>query len=291
VRAVVALLTCCCAGAFAADVAGPVTGYILDAGRVRPILGIPGAARLGDPVTSGALAVSSIGRLAVTCTDGVVEIVRLSEGSPVRVEGLHTCPDEASLSPSGSAAVLMYKADSRAVILRGLREHPEKAGTVTAGGPCAISDDAELLLCAGESGLVALSNKGELHGTLAARIATFLPASRDAVAADDSNIYFVPGGRELRLVSGFDSASAIAPLAGNRIAVVSAKTRKILSISLDASAAVTLDTPAEPLGLAQLSLGELVHIADAGNGPVWLLVPDSDSMRLMFVPRPETSNE
>jgi hypothetical protein len=185
----------------------------------------------------------------------------------------------------------MYKADSRAVILRGLREHPEKAGTVTAGGPCAISDDAELLLCAGEGGLVALSNKGELHGTLAARIAAFLPSSRDAVAADDSNIYFVPGGRELRLVTGFDAASAIAPLASNRIAVVSAKTRKILSISLDASAAVTLDAPEEPLGLARLSVGELVHIADAGNGPVWLLVPDSDSMRLMFVPRPETSNE
>src|ERR1022692_1467585 len=90
-----------------AGVAGPVTGFIFDAqlGAVRPMLGIPGAAYLGNGVAIGVQ------------SDGDPGAAYLGNGVAI---GL----DAASVAPDGSAALAVERS-GKLVLYTGLRTaHP-----------------------------------------------------------------------------------------------------------------------------------------------------------------------
>src|SRR5690242_12585486 len=96
------------------QIAGPVTGYVFDAGArgLRPILGIPGAARLGEvqpapfetrllaaaPAQDYVLAVNAAGQLHLGLTAGTAWNA---------VDDSLAGPEQIVFSPSGSAVLLV----------------------------------------------------------------------------------------------------------------------------------------------------------------------------------------
>jgi hypothetical protein len=129
-----------------APVSGPVLGIVFDQSRgLRPVLGIPGAATLGDPFDPGfpvrAAVVSPSQDAALVLphpppegTEAPRELqwVRF-DGSSVTaapIEGAFAAPDRMVFSPSGNAAAL-YSADLKQVqILHGLPNHPLVAHSI-----------------------------------------------------------------------------------------------------------------------------------------------------------------
>ncbi len=96
-------------------VEGPVTGYVFDgqAQVLRPVLGIPGASVLGDPVNLGAGLASGavsprLDSVIAVATDGTFHIYTLNAGaaSEVPANGIPFVPERVVFSPTGSAAAL-----------------------------------------------------------------------------------------------------------------------------------------------------------------------------------------
>ena len=126
-----------------AGVAGPVTGFIFDAqsGAVRPMLGVPGAAYLGNVVAAGlntasvapdgsaALAVQQLGRLVLyTGLRGTTPPVAL------RVAGAIAGVDRFAWAPSNNAAVVYSSRTGQAQILSGLPQSPAATAPVDLSG-------------------------------------------------------------------------------------------------------------------------------------------------------------
>jgi hypothetical protein len=167
--------------------AGPLAGYVFDrqSQALRPILGIPGASTMGDPINIGfAVADAYVAprqdAAVVVSTDGSLHIFRLDAGVATehQVAGLAGTPQRVAFSPSGTAAAL-YAAGQLQVIL-GLPGAPALAATfpitlagaaASSGGPgqphprgtpaasLAISDDGAYLLTV-SSGEVRLTATG-----------------------------------------------------------------------------------------------------------------------------------
>src|SRR5579863_5508860 len=122
------------ATAQAASIDGPRMGTVFDPAvkGLRPILGAPGAAVLGDPLGVGIeltrAAVSPLQDYVITTTGEAQAVVLLNLGrSPIAVipvPGADAAPDQIVLSPNGRAVALYYKDRNRIQILTGLPAAP-----------------------------------------------------------------------------------------------------------------------------------------------------------------------
>jgi len=117
-------------------VAGPVAGYVFDsaARALRPVLGIPGASLLGDPVSLGmdlaSAAVSPwLDSVLAVAADGSFHIFTLNNGTvgEVPVNGITAAPERVVFSPVGSAAALY--AGGRIQVVTGLPASPTPGST------------------------------------------------------------------------------------------------------------------------------------------------------------------
>ena len=116
-------------------VGGPVVGFVLDkAEGVRPILGIPGAATLGQPVLPAAgfdsIVLSPQRDYALALTEGEQRLVLLRSLSVSPAAARLDVPPGASrivLSPAGDAAALYYRDARRVEVLTGLPDSPSVA--------------------------------------------------------------------------------------------------------------------------------------------------------------------
>ena len=153
-----------------AQIQAPTLGYVPDTelAAVRPILGIPGAATLGEALDLGvaidAVAVSPRQDYILALSNHhPVLVLPDGSGSLSLVRESASTVDRIVLSPSGSAAALM-DSDGRTIqVIAGLPQAPYLARTAAAptayGSPTvvAVSDDASLLLAAfSDSGAVFL---------------------------------------------------------------------------------------------------------------------------------------
>src|ERR1017187_576872 len=148
-----------------AGVAGPVTGFIFDAqvGAVRPMLGIPGAAYLGNVVAAGmnaasvapdgsaALAVQQLGRLVLyTGLRSATPPVALHvPGAIAGVDHFAWAPIN-NASSAFSAAVVYSSRTGQAQILTSLAQSPVAAApidlSVLPGQVTALSFDGQRLI-------------------------------------------------------------------------------------------------------------------------------------------------
>src|SRR5581483_4409199 len=123
---------------------------------LRPILGLPGASLLGNPVgfgfdaTAAFIAPRQDAAFAVS-SDGSFHLFRLDAGNVTEqsFNGIGSTPDRVVFSPSGTAAAL-YAGGSIAVV-KGLPASPVIAGGVdlspgTNLDSLAVSDDGAVLL-------------------------------------------------------------------------------------------------------------------------------------------------
>ncbi|HWB99536.1 MAG TPA: hypothetical protein VG672_22665 [Bryobacteraceae bacterium] len=304
--------------------ATPFLGYIPGSApnQLRPLLGIPGAARVGqallfpDSVTLLHLSPQDRYALVEQSPDSPIGIallapdrIHLSAGGtadPISVSTLpHALPaaDLAAFSPSGSACVLYSSASGRLQVWSGLPDSPRLALDAAASDwgveprLLAVSDDARALLAADASGRIYLLPAGAspvpLHTSPAVSALTFLPAGADAVVADRSLNTLVL----LRQVNGNFS---LAPLASESdglaepdfaeatadaraVLVASADHTRLWEVPLSSGSPVSIDLPISPASLHRLP-GAAFLLSSAENQPAWIFEGQPDHSSVYFVP-------
>jgi hypothetical protein len=190
--------------------------YDAAAKAIRPILGVPGSATVGNAIDTGfsiaaaAIAPSHTYVLAVS-TDGALYVVTFAAGAPsARALQTDSAPDRMVLSPLGNSGVLFYKTGAVQTIT-GLPDAPQLGSRIDVSGlpgvvgALAVSDDGATLLAgvtaaatAGKGrkprahaatpiGLFLIPQDGGPERSIAGRHVSalaFMPNSHDALIAD-----------------------------------------------------------------------------------------------------------
>ena len=176
-----------------ATLSGPISGFVFDSGSrsVRAIMGLPGAAYLGDPLLADLewASVAPNGAVALAVKDGRWYAVRgLAAGANWTELGSSLpAPEKAAWSPDASAAVVASGGGLR--FFRNLPEGPVASATAELPGPVT----ALALEASGECAVVTV--KAEAAGGV--YLACPDTPARLLAAGDPSALALARGGRDL----------------------------------------------------------------------------------------------
>ena len=303
----------------AATIQGPELGFVFDSAKkeLRPILGIPGAAVLGQPLALGVdvrrVAISPLEDYVLAVggehNQAMVFAMSHSPSTPVMVQGADRGADQIVISAGGKAAALYYKNGSRIEVVTGLPAAPKvgselylSAGqTLTA---LAVADDGHTVLAAAGDRLFQAAPGGEvpLLAELGHVAAISIPAAGTALIADSSHnqIHRVRGigaGIEADVIAGPKEGIAT-PVAvavshdGSRAFVANAKSRTVSIIDLKGEAAVrSIACACTPSGLNRLAGNETFRLTEMSSRPMWMLDAGGTEPRVVFVPAELGSNQ
>jgi len=293
------------AGAQQGQVGGPVSGYVFDVAShlLRPLLGTPGAAIVGQavvlPFTAASVAVSPKLDLAVALADdGSPHLLRLAGGaaSEIVYNSALGHAAQAVFSPSGSAVALV--GGSTAEIVTGLPDAPQMAGTVDLGAArfhsLALSDDGAWLLTAGPGTVRAVGTAGGVRTLMSGvrtALAVFAPGSHQAaiLAGGDVGLALVRDvagtGTPETLASSDAVLAAPAGLsfsADGRSVLVAAGNGRIAGFDVAGGMRGTWSCDCTVTGLTRM--GGVFRLNELGGDPLWLLNPESATAGIVFVP-------
>lgn len=292
---------------------GPVLGYVPESGALRPILGIPGAAVLGQPLALGfETALLSVAprqdyALAVAA-QGEVKIIPLSGDFAARaVEAALAAPDRVIFSPTGTAALLVRSSDSAAQVLTGLPDSPRTVALGLASlpdkpGALAVSDDGGSVLTAAAGSVFVIAPGGTARPLPASGETTlmaFVPGSLDAFLAGPGQVAVLTGimgesaFRLLPAIDGLDTPVALATVPGGRAYV--AGSGMVARVDMDSGASAALPCSCVITGLAPLNGDALFRLNELSADPLWLMEAATAQPRMLFVPpavpTPEVSQQ
>jgi DNA-binding beta-propeller fold protein YncE len=294
------------------SIEGPRLGFIFDhtTKSVRPILGIPGAATMGQPLESGLdlrkIAISPM-QDYVLATEGEHNqvVVLATNHTPmvaVAVQGADHGPDQLSISAGGTAAALYYKGGNHVLVISGLPAAPKisarlylSAGQVPSA--LAISDDGETLLAGVADSVYWVSPSGEvpilkgLHKIVSIALASNHTALvADGVANQIHRVQNVTSAVETDIVAGSKEGIA-APVAvamsgdGKRAFVANGKSGTIAIVDLQSKTEVSqLSCQCTPTGLDRLAGTDVFRLTEPSSGPMWVLEAATHQSRIVFVP-------
>ena len=302
------------AGLYAASAAieGPRLGFVFDHATksVHPILGIPGAATMGESLESGLdlrkIAISPAQDYVLATEGGHNQVAVLATSRtpmvPVLVEGADRGPDQLTISAGGRAAALYYKDRNHVQLISGLPTAPRiSARLYLSAGQTptafAVSDNGETLLAGVGGSVYWVSPSGEvpiLRG-LHKIVSISLDSSGTALVADGigNEIYRlrnVTGAVETDIVAGSKEGIA-APVAvalshdGKRAFVANGKSGVISIFDLHTkSETAKLSCGCTPTGLDRLAGEDVFRLTEPSNGPMWVLESAAHQSRIVFVP-------
>lgn len=287
-------------------IAGPVLGWVPDPARhaVRPLLGIPGAATLGEPVEPGfALALAAVSPaqnlMVVAAEDGGAVHLWDGSGAPRPLDGAPASPSRIEFSPAGGAVALYYEAARRIVVFRGLPKEPVLAMNVDFPGEpgnvgsFAASDDGAALLVplagAGRTLVVAASgNRWRLDPEGAATAVVFAPSSHDAVVAVGGSVLV---HRDVlaqpppdALAYDVGPVDRLAVTADGRVVAALKEGASVLLLGPAQGEPRRIECSIEPGVLAATSDPAVFRLNALDAGPLWLLDLKPEQPRLLFVP-------
>jgi DNA-binding beta-propeller fold protein YncE len=299
------------------QVAGPVSGYVFDRGAhvLRPVLGIAGAAVLGDAVDFGmqptAAYVAPRLDSAFVVASGSVHLFKLGSGAPAEVplNGIGGVPEGVAFSPSGTAAALF--AAGRVQLVSGLPGAPALAGVVDtranqqvsaisvrphpyrlmATEVYAVSDDGTLLLVSSEGSVRLFQSAGSeqaLMDSAGAALVAFAPGGHDVVVASPTGQGLVvvrdaAGAAQQQPVAAaadIASANGVAFSADGSKVYVARSSGGVAVFDVAAKTRTDITCDCVPFGLTPM--GSLYRLNDLGTGPLWVLDPAGN--RIVFVP-------
>lgn len=285
------------------QISGPVSGYVFDSAAhgLRPILGIPGASLLGDPVDFG-LQVASVSiaprqdTALVTAADGTLHLFRTQSGAPVdlNLNGLANSPDRVAFSPSGSAAALY--AGGSIQIISGLPDSAALAATLslpTAPDALALSDDGAVLLAASGNTVelfAGAADQGALATTAGPALIAFAPSGHDAAVVDRAGAGIVlfhnlGGAADSQNLAPVDdtiqSGSALA-FSTDGAQLLLASGQSVATFDLAAGARGAIPCGCTPSTLARM--GDLFRLTELSQEPLWLLDARPATAGVTFVP-------
>lgn len=307
-----AILLLAPAALFSAAMDGPRLGLMFDPGQkaLRPILGIPGAATLGQPLEVGVefdkAAVSPLQDYVLLTTGKTrnVELLTLSRLplAPTAIPGAEPAPDLIALSPGGGAAALYYKVRNLIQVVTGLRTSPGVSAELylSAGSQpavLAVSEDGLAVLAAVEGTVFWVSASGEvpLIKSLPKVTAIAFAAGHSALVADGvkNQVYRVQaatGAANVEVVAGpkegINSPVAVALSRDNRHAfVANAKFSSVLKVDLIEKTTVErVWCGCTPAVLDRLAGDDVFRITEASERPMWVLDASARRSRVVFVP-------
>jgi hypothetical protein len=289
------------------QITGPVTGYVFDSAArgLRPILGIPGASLLGDPLDFG-FEVSSVSvaprqdAAFVTAADGSFHLFRIQSGTPTEItlNGLAGAAQRVVFSPLGSAAAL-YSSGSIQVV-SGLPDSPAIAARLDVhafGVPVALalSDDGTVLLLASDTSVELFggaADLGPLVSTAGSALVAFAPAGHDAAVVDGvgagvtlfHDLTGAPSSQNLAPADvTIQSASDLAFSADGKLLLLANPTgQSVTAFDLVAGGRNAIACTCTPSSLVRM--GELFRLNDLGTDPLWLLDTRPETASVTFVP-------
>jgi hypothetical protein len=223
----------------------PTVGFVtsLNGTALTPILGIPGAARLGSALPaagSTALYVAPRGAYLLASAPGASVSIALLRPSALQnglelnpLSGTLVSPDLIVFSPGGSAAALYSKQSNSVQVLAGLPNSPHLGSDFPVAATLlqlAVSDDGQSVLAQEDGGLVRSLTGGESSYKVQGEAPiTFLPGSHDAVLADastDSLVQLPAAGGSAMLGSGLSAPDALAVTADGGTILAGSASRK-----------------------------------------------------------------
>lgn len=280
-----------------AGVAGPVTGFIFDAqaGAVRPMLGIPGAAYLGNGVGSGldaaSVAPDGSAALAVQQRGGKLVLytgLRNARPTSVVVAGAMAGPDQFAWTADASAAAV-YSRAGQGQMLTGLGQSPVVGAPIDLsslpGQVTALAFDGERLILA-----VASADAGGIYlASAAAGVQRIAPAvSPSAIALAGSSLFFsdsqsqqifqvqnyarTPGVVVFANDSGINSPVGLqVSTDGQRLFAANAGNRKLAVYDIPSRAPVeSLDLAFTPTRLDLFGDPSVFLMNSSGQGPLYV---------------------
>jgi len=294
----------------AAGVAGPVTGFIFDppSETIRPMLGIPGAAYLGDAVATGlsAAAVSPNGTLAL----GVERTGRLllytglshSGAHPVSVPGAIPGGSLFAWSADSSAAAVYAVGSLKAQIVTASAKAPAAGAAIDLsslpGAVAAMAFDGQRILV-GVSGGIFLASASSPPQKIADAV------SPTAMALANGSLYFADQQtQEIWQISNYAAAPAAALFAndsgvngpvglqvsadGQRLFVANAGSRKLTVYDIAARSALqTLELPFTPTRLDGFGNTSVFVMNGGAPGPLYIARDGgAGKAAVFFVPAP-----
>jgi hypothetical protein len=266
--------------------AGPQLGLVFEkeAGRLRRVVGLPGAATLGPVVEVGvALVEASISprqdlALGITSEGRVVRVVA---GSPAEALDAPPSPARIVFSPRGQVAALVYQGEIRVIRpASGAAERAVELGALDGAAEVVAVSDGGTVLVATSAGTVVLFERDGTRVVGAVRHASgaaFLPGSGDALVADDADdhVFLLRGGGFAAIAGG--NTGVAGPIAvessadGRRALVANGRTGTVLSLDLTDGSTELVECACRPEALRRTSQ----------PGTFWL------RERLVFEDRPE----
>jgi hypothetical protein len=299
----------------AAAVTQPVLSYILDSTHhLRPLIGIAGAASVGNPVDLG----FDITQVAVSPAHDYVVAFAAGNGWPILLQvssgalmvqsagfaqtGAHPAAtiDRVALSPTGSSAALFSSAEGRMYTFGSLSQSPvakaqfdlSRLGAVTAFG---VSDDGQYVVIGtsdGQKSLLYLAESGRqprLVGTMShAAAVAFLHNSSHAIVADDlqNTIFFMTNSQIFEMASASDGISAPVALAtsndNRRIFIANSENGSVITMSLAGVTTTPLYCNCAVTGLYPTNADSVFRLTDFSGSPVLLFDATKMVPRLTF---------
>jgi hypothetical protein len=227
-----------------ARLSGPVSGFVFDSAShsVRPIVGLPGAAYLGDPLLGGLewASVAPNGEVALAVKDGRWFAIRGlgATAAWADIEADWPAPERVAWSSDGAAAALSTP-EGGLRILRYLLDGPVAASAVDLPGPVAA---------------LALEGSGEC-------------AAAAVTAAGEGGLYLACPGAPARLLAAISEPAAVVLARGGRDLFAADRAGRILEI-MDFRGAARVMPFAEmpgsawdPVGLAVSADQRLLFVA------------------------------
>ena len=232
-----------------AGVAGPVTGFVFTPpGNIRPMLGIPGAAYLGNVVATGLEAASvapdGTAALALQQAGKLMLYTGLRNGQPVAlgVSGAIAAPDHFAWAPNSGGAAVYSSATGQGQILTNLEPSPAAAAPIDLSGlpgqVTVLAFDGQRLI----AGVASAASGGIYLVTASAGIQRIAAAANpSAIALAGSSLYFADSqAQQIFQVVGYAGTPAVVVFANDS--------------SIDS-----------PVGLQISADGQRLYAANAGN--------------------------
>jgi DNA-binding beta-propeller fold protein YncE len=297
----------------------PFLGFIQDsAGAVIwPIIGVPGASVLGNPleleadISDAIISPTQDFAIAVQKEDRRAVVISLASGSIAftSIPGTQVGADLIAISPTGSAAAI-FSEDSRIIRVVGhLPQAPvvmhefDASGIPGRGTGIAISDD-------GATSLIRFVDDESVtlwmvDSTRAWRIpadrpsaSAFFPNNHDAVVADDAtqSVFLVMDAgataTQLRLTSapeGINGFSSVAVSAdGRQIFLTDDESATLLIVDVETRTSKSVSCQCRPTGLSPLRGKSVYGLTRASRDPVAVLDASSGEPRIVVIP-PDSS--
>jgi hypothetical protein len=296
-------------------VRGPILGFLGDSVNeaILPILGIPGASLLGQPLAVDrpvrTLAVSPRQDYALALLGESRDFVIVHlESNPIKitsVDGINSGVDVIAISPTGTAAGL-YDHDSRIftsivelnAVPRSLFEFDASGMRGKLAG-IAVADDgtfAMLNFAEGDSTelwIISSTAAPVLAPGLRPSAVAFVPQRHDVVIGDSATheIFLLTGSPPVSRVSlaslgdGFDSISAVAASGdGRRVFVTSTNSQDIILIDVESRLTKAVSCRCRATGLHRLKGPSVFRLSDPSDGPIAVLDDSWAEPRVVIMP-------